>query len=59
MQKVHYRSIPMEVTAAVVHERSGPFHIEQVELSEPGAGEVLVRVAASGVCPTDVHARDG
>lgn len=49
----------MQVKAAVVHERSGPFHIERVELAEPGAGEVLVRVAASGICQTDVHARDG
>jgi aryl-alcohol dehydrogenase len=49
----------MEITAAVVHELSGPFHIERVELAEPGAGEVLVRVAASGICQTDVHARDG
>lgn len=49
----------MEVTAAVVHERSGPFHIERLELAEPGPGEVLVRVVASGICQTDVHARDG
>src|SRR5512139_2422519 len=49
----------MEITAAVVHELSGPFQIERVELAEPGAGEVLVRVAASGICQTDVHARDG
>ncbi len=49
----------MEITAAVVHQRSGPFHIEPVELAEPAAGEVLVRVAASGICQTDVHARDG
>jgi aryl-alcohol dehydrogenase len=59
MHKSHNRAIPLEVTAAVVHERGGPFHIERVELAEPGAGEVLVRVAASGICQTDVHARDG
>ncbi len=49
----------MEITAAVVHERGGPFHIERVELAEPEAGELLVRVGASGICQTDVHARDG
>jgi len=49
----------MEITAAVVYERSGPFHVERVELAEPGVGELLVRVIASGICQTDVHARDG
>ena len=59
MQKNHHRPKPVEVTAAVVHERNGPFHIERVELAEPGVGEVLVRVVATGICQTDVHARDG
>jgi len=49
----------MEVTAAVVNKRGGPFQIERVELAEPGAGELRVRVVASGICQTDVHARDG
>jgi aryl-alcohol dehydrogenase len=49
----------MEVTAAVVRERGGSFQVERVELAGPEAGEVLVRVAASGICQTDVHARDG
>ena len=49
----------MEITAAVVHERGGAFQVEKVELAGPEAGEVLVRVAASGICQTDVHARDG
>jgi aryl-alcohol dehydrogenase len=59
MSKSNHRPIPIEITAAVVHERGGPFHIERVELAGPEAGEVLVRVAASGICQTDVHARDG
>ena len=59
MHKIDHGPIPMEITAAVVHERGGPFHIERVELAGPEAGEVLVRVAASGICQTDVHARDG
>lgn len=49
----------MKITAAVVHEKNGPFHIETLELAEPIRGEVLVRVMASGICQTDVHARDG
>jgi len=49
----------MKIIAAVVYEKNGPFHIETLELAEPIRGEVLVRVAASGICQTDVHARDG
>ncbi len=49
----------MQIKAAVVHERSGPFVIEAVELCEPRADEVIVRVVASGLCQTDLHARDG
>jgi len=45
--------------AAVVRERSGPFAIEQVRDPEPRAGEILVRVAACGVCHTDLHIHDG
>jgi aryl-alcohol dehydrogenase len=59
MPKSKHRPIPVEITAAVVHERGGPFHVERLELARPEAGEVLVRVAASGMCQTDVHARDG
>ena len=49
----------MQITAAVVRECTGPFNIEPVELTEPRADELLVEVAASGMCATDMHARDG
>jgi succinate semialdehyde reductase (NADPH) len=45
--------------AAVVRERSGPFQVEELRDPEPRAGEVLVRVAACGVCHTDLHIHDG
>jgi succinate semialdehyde reductase (NADPH) len=45
--------------AAVVRERSGPFRVEQLRDPEPGPGEVLVNVAACGVCHTDLHIHDG
>mgnify|MGYP000972353987 CR=1 FL=1 len=45
--------------AAVVHAFGQPLTIEQVPVPEPGPGEVLVRVLASGVCHTDLHAADG
>jgi aryl-alcohol dehydrogenase len=48
----------MEIKAAVIYERSGEFTIEQLELSEPNADEVLVRIVAAGVCHTDLAARD-
>jgi len=35
------------------------FHVEEVDRPEPGPGEVLVRVHASGVNPTDYKARSG
>jgi aryl-alcohol dehydrogenase len=48
----------MKITAAVVHERSGPFTVEQLELCDPRADELLVEVVASGMCATDLHGRD-
>jgi S-(hydroxymethyl)glutathione dehydrogenase/alcohol dehydrogenase len=45
--------------AAVYHAPHEPLRIEQVEIDEPRAGEVLVRTRASGVCGSDVHIADG
>ncbi|MFI9202354.1 NAD(P)-dependent alcohol dehydrogenase [Streptomyces sp. NPDC053048] len=45
-------------TAAVVHDKGGPFRIQDVTVAEPRPGEVLVRLAASGICHTDLLARD-
>ena len=49
----------MRITAAVVPARAAPFEIQQLELAPPQADEVLVRIVASGMCHTDLHARDG
>ena len=49
----------MKITAAVVRERGGAFGIEQLDLTDPRADELLVEVAASGMCATDLHGRDG
>jgi aryl-alcohol dehydrogenase len=49
----------VKITAAVVDERSGPFVVRDVEIDEPGPGDVLVKVAATGFCHTDGIARDG
>ncbi len=48
----------MKITAAVVRERSGAFQIEQLDLCDPRADELLVEVVASGMCATDLHGRD-
>ena len=45
--------------AAVVREFGKPLVIEEVEVPRPGAGEVLVRIRACGVCHTDLHAAEG
>jgi aryl-alcohol dehydrogenase len=49
----------MKITAAVVRERSTPFVIQTIELDDPRPGEVLIQIAASGMCHTDLHGRDG
>jgi len=46
------------VIAAVV-ERPGKVGIERVDDPSPGPGEVLVQVAACGICGTDLHILDG
>ena len=48
----------MKIKAAVVSKKSGKFDIEQLELSDPQENEILVRIASSGICHTDLGARD-
>jgi alcohol dehydrogenase, propanol-preferring len=45
--------------AAVVHAFGQPLAIEEVPVPTPGPGQVLVKIVASGVCHTDLHAADG
>lgn len=45
--------------AAVVRAFGQPLTIEEVPIPTPGPGEVLVKIMASGVCHTDLHAADG
>ncbi len=45
--------------AAVVHAFGQPLQIEEVPVPEVLPGQVLVKVAASGVCHTDLHAAEG
>jgi S-(hydroxymethyl)glutathione dehydrogenase / alcohol dehydrogenase len=49
----------MRVRAAVLHEPRRPLVLEDVELAPPRDDEVLVRIAAAGVCHSDVRLADG
>jgi len=49
----------MKIDAAVLHEKDTPFKIEKLDLEPPRSGEVLVEIAAAGVCHSDWHLRAG
>jgi S-(hydroxymethyl)glutathione dehydrogenase/alcohol dehydrogenase len=49
----------MKIRAAVLEEFGAPLEIQELELAEPNAGEVLVRLVACGVCHTDLYAASG
>ena len=44
---------------AVLHEYRSPLKIEELDLNDPGPGEVLVKMMASGVCHSDWHVVKG
>jgi aryl-alcohol dehydrogenase len=48
----------MKIRAAVVREKGGRFNIEDVELDNPRDDEVIVRIAATGICHTDLIPRE-
>jgi S-(hydroxymethyl)glutathione dehydrogenase/alcohol dehydrogenase len=49
----------VQIRAAVLEEFAQPLVVQDVELDGPGAGEVLVRLAACGVCHTDLYTASG
>jgi S-(hydroxymethyl)glutathione dehydrogenase/alcohol dehydrogenase len=49
----------MKIRAAVLEEFASPLVVQEVELAEPGPGEVLVRLQACGVCHTDMYTASG
>ena len=49
----------MKIQAAVFYEPGVPFQVETLDLAAPRAGEVLVKVAAVGVCHSDWHLMTG
>ena len=55
----HHAPGVIEMRAAVLRDPGRPVSTETVLLAPPRRGEVLVRVAAAGVCHSDVHLADG
>jgi len=49
----------MRMRAAVLESFGEPLVVQEVELDEPGPGEVLVRLEACGVCHTDMYTASG
>ncbi len=51
--------LPTTMKAAVVRAFGQPLTIEEMPVRRPGRNEILVKVIASGVCHTDLHAAEG
>src|SRR5438094_1953633 len=49
----------MKIRAAVLEQFGQPLEVQEVDLAEPKAGEVLVRLVACGVCHTDLYTASG
>jgi S-(hydroxymethyl)glutathione dehydrogenase / alcohol dehydrogenase len=49
----------MKIRAAVLEEFGRPLVVQEVDLAEPGPGEVLVRLVACGICHTDLYTASG
>jgi S-(hydroxymethyl)glutathione dehydrogenase / alcohol dehydrogenase len=49
----------MKIRAAVLEQFGQPLVVQEVDLAEPRAGEVLVRLVACGVCHTDLYTASG
>ena len=49
----------MKIRAAIARDKGAPLSLEDIEIEEPRADEILVKVVATGVCHTDLVVRDG
>jgi S-(hydroxymethyl)glutathione dehydrogenase/alcohol dehydrogenase len=49
----------MKIRAAVLEEFGQPLQVTELDLAEPKAGEVLVRLEACGICHTDMYTASG
>jgi S-(hydroxymethyl)glutathione dehydrogenase / alcohol dehydrogenase len=51
--------LPLTIRAAVLEQFGQPLNVTEVQLDDPGQGEVLVRLEACGVCHTDMYTASG
>jgi S-(hydroxymethyl)glutathione dehydrogenase / alcohol dehydrogenase len=49
----------VKIRGAVLEQFGAPLEVQELELAEPKAGEVLVRLVACGVCHTDLYTASG
>lgn len=49
----------MKIRAAIARDKGAALSLEEIEIEEPRSDEILVKVAATGVCHTDLVVRDG
>src|SRR5205823_8142127 len=53
------QGVRVKIRAAVLEEFGAPLVVQEVDLAEPRAGEVLVRLEACGICHTDLYTASG
>lgn len=51
--------IPATMRAMVLKQPGSPLELQQIQVPQPWAGQLLLRVAACGICRTDLHIVDG
>ncbi|MFC8527771.1 S-(hydroxymethyl)mycothiol dehydrogenase [Nocardia sp. NPDC057227] len=51
--------MPQQVRGVVARSKGAPVELTDIVIPDPGPGEVVVKVAACGVCHTDLHYREG
>lgn len=51
--------MPRTMQAAIVEQFGLPLILREIPIPEPGPGQILVKIASTGVCHTDLHAVDG
>ena len=51
--------IPIKIKAAIYKGPGQPLELSEIPMPTPGEGEVLIKVAATGVCHSDIHILDG
>ena len=58
-RSIPLHDLPTRMVAAVVESFDQPLRVAEVDTPTPGQGEILVRIEASGLCHTDIHAAHG